>query len=166
MEEFVPLRGYEDRYQISSQGNIRRKGSAKNLKTQAQGPGYLRIILVTNGKRKAHLVHCLVMETFVGDRQGREVDHLNSIKSDNRLGNLEYVTRAENMYRAFNKNGDIGVRKTRNDTWRADLTRDKKIIHLGTYKTKEAACFVYSIFRKHYDKIHQSEADYIQGRLL
>lgn len=47
-------------------------------------------------------MHRIVMLAFAGPRPpGHDIDHVNGIKSDNRLANLEYVTRRENMRRAF-----------------------------------------------------------------
>ncbi|GAC81679.1 HNH endonuclease [Gordonia malaquae] len=45
-----------------------------------------------------HFVHRLVMETFVGPcPSGMEVRHLNGEPADNRLENLAYGTRSENV---------------------------------------------------------------------
>ena len=62
--------------------------------------GYIRVTI--DGKKYG--VHQLIMKLFVGDSNGLDVDHLNGIKSDNRLQNLQYVTRKENIRRAW-KNG-------------------------------------------------------------
>ena len=46
------------------------------------------------------MMHTLVMLTFVGPRpEGMDIDHLNADKHDNRLSNLQYVTRTENLAR-------------------------------------------------------------------
>jgi hypothetical protein len=42
------------------------------------------------------------MVTFVGDcPEGKEVNHKNGIKTDNRLGNLEYVTTSQNIKHSY-----------------------------------------------------------------
>lgn len=52
-------------------------------------------------------VHALVMKAFIGERpEGYEIDHINNNRKDNRLSNLEYVTHAENVHRAY-KTGRI-----------------------------------------------------------
>lgn len=66
-----------------------------------------------------HLIHRLVMEAFVGPcPDNMEVDHLNSIRHDNRLENLEYVTHRENCRRASerDKKSDLpsNIRRTGN----------------------------------------------------
>lgn len=43
-------------------------------------------------------VHTLVYEAFVGDiPKGHEIDHINTDRTDNRVGNLRIVTHTENM---------------------------------------------------------------------
>jgi len=59
--------------------------------------GYFRI-KVSKPKRTMVFVHRLVYETFVGEiPQGFEIDHINTIRDDNRLGNLRCVTHKENV---------------------------------------------------------------------
>lgn len=59
--------------------------------------GYVKVSI--DGKKYG--VHQLVMKLFVGESKGLDVDHLNGIKNDNRLENLQYVTRQENIKRAW-----------------------------------------------------------------
>ena len=56
------------------------------------------MFLYRYGKRKPLLVHRLVLLAFVGEcPPDQEVRHLNSIRTDNRLCNLTYGTRSENV---------------------------------------------------------------------
>ena len=61
-------------------------------------------------------MHQLVGAAFLGyDRKNDEnlvIDHLNGIKHDNRLENLEVVSRSENSKRFWNSNKGKDVRKT------------------------------------------------------
>lgn len=53
---------------------------------------------------KVIAVHSLVMLTFKGPKlEGMSIDHINSNRRDNRLKNLEYVTKEENLRRANQK---------------------------------------------------------------
>ena len=64
--------------------------------------GYLRVHLIRAGKTRSVFVHALVLLAFVGPRPlGYDIDHVNGVRSDNRLANLEYVTTSENVRRSW-----------------------------------------------------------------
>lgn len=95
-------------YEASTLGNIRslnykRTGKVKVLKPGLSPDGYLKtMILDDNGKYRSWTIHLFVALAFIGEKpDGLEIDHINGIKTDNRLENLEYVTRSENVKRAF-----------------------------------------------------------------
>lgn len=64
-----------------------------------QGRGYAQVGLHRGTERVVAYVHRLVLETFVGESlDGRkECNHKNGLRSDNRLENLEWVSRTENV---------------------------------------------------------------------
>lgn len=73
-----------------------RKG--RKLKPATDKDGYLRITLTNNGKRKSYYVHRLVARTYLKDYDEKlQVNHINGIKTDNRVENLEMVTLQENI---------------------------------------------------------------------
>lgn len=84
-------------YMVSNMGRI--VGVKNRVLRPARGrDGYC----VTSFRGKSRLVHRVVIETFVGDiEDGMTVDHVNGIKYDNRLENLEIVSRSENQKRAY-----------------------------------------------------------------
>lgn len=110
-ETWVPIPGYEGIYEVSDQGNVRSldrfvnngKGGRAKLKGKTLSPGstptgYLFVYLCTDGKPKRFYVHRLVMKGFKGEAPPEhEVCHWNDKKDDNRLDNLRYGTRSENM---------------------------------------------------------------------
>lgn len=102
-ESWKNIDGWPGKYMISTSGQIRSYINTgprgKILKPYPCKQGYLRVRF---GK-KTKAVHRLVLETFLGPSD-LEVNHINGNKSDNRLENLEYLTRSENMIHAY-KNG-------------------------------------------------------------
>ncbi len=94
---------YKGKYQVSNLGNIKslsynHSGKERILKPYKKESGYLYIDLFAKGKRKTYRVSRLVALAFIDNPEGkREVDHINTIKDDNRVENLRWVTRKENM---------------------------------------------------------------------
>lgn len=72
----------------------------KQLSPGLNGYGYLTVALMLNGSRVTRKVHKLVALTFLGDSHGLDVNHVNGVRTDNRLTNLEYVTRSYNLWDA------------------------------------------------------------------
>lgn len=117
-EKWVPLFGYEDAYLINTAGDIkgltRKTQQAGNLVPQYyvyrkrkipkedfwKYHDYKRVILWDTRLKKGinHYVHRLVWESFKGEiPDGMQINHLNEIKDDNRLENLNLVTPKENI---------------------------------------------------------------------
>lgn len=70
----------------------------KILKPKIDKNGYQRVGLYKNGVQKWYLVHRLVYEAFYGEiPNGMQVNHINEIKTDNRLENLNLMTPKENI---------------------------------------------------------------------
>lgn len=93
--------GYEDRYEVSALGSIRIKLTGFRPK-QYLRCGYLRIPLYQNKKHSHKSAHRLVAEAFLPNPENKpEVNHINAIKHDNRLTNLEWSTRIENSQHAL-----------------------------------------------------------------
>lgn len=85
-------------YFASNDGRIR-KGNSKIMSLHETKSGYIHVQIMQEGKRFGCGVHRLVAKAFLGEIEGMEVAHINFEKKDNRVENLEIVTRAENMRR-------------------------------------------------------------------
>jgi hypothetical protein len=82
----------DSRYLVSNQGGC--IGPHGHLLTDKDRKGRP----VARIRRRRVFVHVLIMETFIGPcPEGQEVRHLNDVKNDNRLENLAYGTRSQNM---------------------------------------------------------------------
>jgi len=89
--------GYEGLYQASDQGQIKSLITNKILKQHKNNKGYLLLTLCKNGIHKRCSVHRLVYVAFNGPiPECIQVNHINEIKTDNRLSNLNLMTPKEN----------------------------------------------------------------------
>jgi hypothetical protein len=95
-----------------------------------------------------------------------EIDHINGIKSDNRISNLRDVTRSENnqnrkAHNKNNKNSAMGVRQNHIGKYVAAITINRKAIHLGCFSTIEEASAAYKKAKAEY---HPFAPDVITSR--
>lgn len=100
-EEWHDVVGYEGLYQVSNTGKVRsmnyRKSGQSHELSVANSDRYSIVCLTKEGKQQNFTVHSLVASAFIGQRpDGYEVNHKNKNKSDNNVGNLEYVTPSQN----------------------------------------------------------------------
>ena len=83
------------------------------MKLSINNSGYVQISLFQNGKRKPVLVHRLVAENFLKNKENKPyVNHIDGNKLNNKMDNLEWCTCQENINHAYQK----GLRK-RNGTF-------------------------------------------------
>ena len=112
MEEWKSVIGYENLYEVSSHGNVRRVAPwcdgrktkpAPGLIGMIASNGYRRITLRKDMKQVRFPLHRLVALAFIGPApSGRhQVNHINGNKTDNRPENLEYVTPSENQFHSY-----------------------------------------------------------------
>ena len=125
MEIWKDIEGYEGKYQISNEGRVKALawngfGKGKNQKEhilhQADLRGYKRVGLSKDGVVKWFSVHRLVAMAFISNPNNYlVVDHINTIRDDNRVENLRWVTQAENNRNDITVSKHIGLLVNRKD---------------------------------------------------
>lgn len=142
-EVFHPLFGYEGLYEINKNGVVRtlpydiiyedgRKKTAKpKIKTiHTYKSGYTYTGLSKNKKEKLHTIHRLLANTFIPNPENKPyVNHINGIKNDNRLENLEWVTASENEIHKYNVLKSINGRRKLSYDDIYDIWHNIKIIN-------------------------------------
>ncbi|EAO7509457.1 endodeoxyribonuclease [Salmonella enterica] len=126
------IAGYEGKYAVTTDGRVYshsrvddggklRKG--RWLKANVDGYGYLQVSLYSEGVAKKLKVHRLVAEAFIDNPQScAQVNHIDGIKANNDVSNLEWVTAQKNILHAFS-NGLMSANGENNG--RAKLTMDQ-----------------------------------------
>lgn len=103
-EIWIPIKGYEGLYEVSSYGRVRSLGNGNSnnskirvLNSQKCKTGYLYVTLTKNGNSKKHKVHRLVAIAFLPNWfDDQEVNHIDEDKTNNQIDNLEWCDRKYN----------------------------------------------------------------------
>jgi len=127
MEIWKDVKGYEGIYKVSNLGNVKRLigvqcKKERTLKVVDNGSGYLGVSLCKNSKAIREYVHRIVAISFLtNDKEKEEVNHIDGIRTNNKLSNLEWVTRSENHKHRYDVLGQRGVNygKTGEKNWRS-----------------------------------------------
>lgn len=99
-ETWKPVKDFEGLYFVSSLGRVLSKRTIR--KPTLINSGYLKVSLKKDGKEYPRTVHRLVAIAFLENPINcKKVNHINGIKTDNRVCNLEWVTPSQNKIHAL-----------------------------------------------------------------
>lgn len=98
----VPVEGLEDVYTVFSNGSVMRNSSRKYIKARPNWAGYMMVHLRHRSINKNVTVHRLVANAFIEKPDSEyDVDHIDNNKSNNNVENLQWLSRSENIKKAF-----------------------------------------------------------------
>lgn len=87
-------------YLVTNIGEVFSLNTMRYMRLQKYSSGYIKISLHKNNKIKSFFIHRLVAEAFIENKpenyEKLYVNHINGIRDDNRVENLEYVTPSKN----------------------------------------------------------------------
>lgn len=154
MEIFKIIKEYPN-YSVSNEGRVRKNSTMKILRPTKKPNGYLQINLFTNdGRRKKEYAHRLVALTFIqNEKCYPEVNHIDGVRDNNVVSNLEWVSRKENVQKSsVNKPirvckvngevvGDYINIQTACDTLKLTGSNVSSCLHNGRQKTHKGYIF-------------------------
>ena len=153
MEIWKTIPDYED-YQVSNLGNVKsiKWGKERILKTALDSKGYFNVVILKDKKQKSFRIHKLVAMAFLGHTPDGTnkivVDHINNVRTDNRLENLQLITNRENCCKDKRDGSSsfAGVSwHKKSSKWRAAINYNKVYIDLGLFEQEVQARDAYNL---------------------
>jgi len=146
-EEWRDVVGYEELYQVSSLGNVRRDGRIlKPWLSGGTGDRWYHFVgLSKEGVVASKKVSILVATAFLPNPDNLQVvDHLNGDCKNNCVENLKWESRRGNFLNPTNKQREVGTSGYRcifknHENWMVRCKVNGKLHYVGTFKTLEEA---------------------------
>ena len=164
MEMWKDVKGYEGIYQVSNLGRVkvladetRRTHRNEHILSQSNNRGYKLVALCKNGEMKSFQVHRLVATAFIDNPNNKPcVDHINTVKNDNRADNLRWVTPKENDANELSRlHKSISKRGYKNPNYKKDMS--KRIRKLAELNRLKVVCIKSSGERLTFDSIAEAQ---------
>ena len=124
---------------LSYIGAAGQKRQMKVLKQNTNVDGYKNVNLLNNEGKKTFRVHRLVAQAFIPNPQNKEtVNHIDGDKTNNKVDNLEWSTRKEQMIHAYK----LGLKKPNNIIITSSNVKSCKPVKVYVKETKEVIYFL------------------------
>jgi len=158
------VRGYDNIF-VSDNGFVYKivNNVCRLLPPSLSSAGYHMVAIWENGKQDCVLVHRLVAKAFCPNPHNRrEVDHINSCKSDNAASNLRWVTHKQNMRLGWTTGRFKKVSKSIKKSWKKrtygvcvllpdDVKEIRRLAADGL--TNKQLSFIYNVSANHISRI-------------
>jgi len=139
-----PIKGYEAIYSIDENGKVWSWQSSRFLKPGLDTAGYYQVSFTRDKKAKMFKLHRLLMLTFKPtDKIGVEVNHIDGVKTNNNLDNLEWVSHRDNVLHSM-RNGLQRSIKLSKDS----VIKIRELKKTGGYNNRQLA-EMFGISREH-----------------
>ena len=144
--------GYEGKYMITNLGRVWSIVKHKFNSIGNHTLGYKVVNLKVNGKQKTFLIHRLIAIHFIENPIPTEynmVDHINRVKTDNRIDNLRWCNQSlnnRNMKKRKNTSSKFKgvILDKRDNKWQSEIKINKVRKCLGRHFTEEEAAKAYN----------------------
>jgi hypothetical protein len=149
-EIWVNVLGYESFYEVSNLGNVKTLGNNKfgisRIMKNTLRKGYCTVTLRKKNIQKIFRVHRLVAEAFIPNPNKKpQVNHINGVKNDNRVVNLEWTTASENMTHASNNNLLSIIKGEKHHNFKLSEEKIKEIIFLSDKFTQKQLSIKFNV---------------------
>jgi|LakMenE01Jun11ns_1017448.scaffolds.fasta_scaffold9613427_1 NUMOD4 motif./AP2 domain./HNH endonuclease. len=152
MEIWKDIPSYEGHYQVSNLGNVKsiKYSRQRILKPATNIHGYFMVCLHVKNTQKLITIHSLVSMAFLNHKPNKTheivIDHINNLKTDNRLENLQLITNRLNCSKDkkgySSKFAGVCWDKQYNK-WRAKIRIKTKQKFLGLFRCELKAAMAY-----------------------
>lgn len=158
MEKWKDVKGYEGLYQVSNEGRVKALSKSwvcgkgvihyrkEHLLKCVTSKGYLQVKLCKDGKINTLKIHRLVAEAFIPNEDNKPcIDHINTIRTDNRIENLRWCTYKENMLNPITRTKSSNSKK--GNQWNKGKKQSEETVRKRVEKIKGNKHPIESIIR-------------------